>query len=71
MQKVHISLMESLTNTIIGTCITFCLIHFILAPGLGLDITVQQNTIVTLILTGASITKHFAIRRLFNWIAHK
>jgi len=65
MQTKILSLTESITNTISGLIISFC-IQLIIYPVMGIPVKIHQNIIITLVFTGASIARSYIIRRIFN-----
>jgi len=62
--KKH-SLIESITNTIVGLLTSF-LIQIIIYPILNIPVTLSQNIIITFVFFFASIIRGYFIRRLFN-----
>jgi hypothetical protein len=67
MQNRKTSFVESLTNTFVGMGISF-LIQLILFPLMGIPVRIEQNIIIMLVFTGASIGRVYIIRRIFNRI---
>ena len=65
MQTKKHSLIESVTNTLIGLLISFT-IQIFLYKMLGIPVTIGQNVLITLVFTGVSILRNYIIRRLFN-----
>ena len=59
------SLIESLTQTIIGLA-TSLLIQIFLYPMLNIPVTFSQNVIITLVFFVVSVIRGYLIRRLFN-----
>lgn len=51
--------------------IAFCVFQFILAPIMGIPVTFEQNTIITVVLTTVSILRGYLWRRLFNYIHYR
>jgi len=70
MQKKKHSLIESVTNTVIGFLISL-LIQLIIYPVMGIPVTLSQNFVITAIFTIASILRGYVIRRLFNCTIEK
>ena len=64
--KIH-SLAESLTNTFTGLLVSFC-IQLIIYPILDIPVRLEQNVIITIVFTVASITRGYLVRRIFNKI---
>ena len=62
--KKH-SLIESITNTIVGLLTSF-LIQIIIYPILNIPVSLGQNVIITLVFFIASILRGYLIRRFFN-----
>jgi len=67
MQSYSLSLIESITNTLTGLVISF-IIQIIIYPVMGIPVRIEQNVIITLVFTGASIARGFVVRRIFNRI---
>lgn len=67
MQSKLQSLIESVTNTVIGLVTSF-LIQLIIYPLLNIPVTLSQNVIITLVFLVASILRGYLVRRLFNKI---
>ena len=65
MQTKKQSIIESITNTVIGLITSF-LIQLILYPLLDIPVTVSQNIIITLVFFSVSIIRGYVIRRFFN-----
>jgi len=65
MQKKKLSLIESLTNTFTGLLISFG-IQLLIYPALNIPVRIEQNIIITLIFTFASILRGYIVRRIFN-----
>lgn len=61
------SLIESLTNTIIGLITSFG-IQLMIYPLLGINVSLKQNLIITLVFFSASVIRGYIIRRVFNKI---
>jgi hypothetical protein len=69
MQSKKQSIIESVTNTVIGLVTSF-LIQIIIYPVLDIPVTVRQNIIITLVFFVASILRGYLIRRFFNKLCH-
>ena len=65
MQSKKQSLIESVTNTVIGLVTSF-LIQIIIYPLLEIPVTISQNIIITFVFFVTSILRGFIIRRFFN-----
>lgn len=65
MQTKKHSLIESVTNTVIGLVTSF-LIQIIIYPLLNIPVSLGQNIIITLVFFMASILRGYLIRRFFN-----
>lgn len=65
-QTISRSLLESVTNIIIGFLIVFIFNIFFL-PWLGFKtLTVEKNLLLGTLYTAISLVRSFSIRRLFN-----
>lgn len=69
MQTKKFSLIESVSNTLIGFIISL-LIQLIIYPALGIPVTFSQNVIITFIFTAVSILRGYIVRRIFNKIKY-
>lgn len=67
MQNKKFSLIESLTNTFTGLIVAFG-IQLVIYPVMNIPVRIEQNVIITLVFTFASITRGYIVRRLFNRI---
>lgn len=65
MQKKHHSLIESITNTVVGFLISLC-IQLVIYPVMDIPVRFDQNLIITSIFTVASISRGYVLRRVFN-----
>ena len=61
------SLIESITQTIIGLVTSF-LIQIIIYPALNIPVTLSQNIIITFVFFAVSILRGYLVRRYFNKI---
>ncbi len=59
------SLIESVTNTIVGGIISATTTHY-LAPILGFTISITENIHLVIILTLVSSARTYTVRRLFS-----
>ncbi len=76
MQSKRRSLIESSTNTFVGTLIGFCISQFFcyeqvfisehLIPGFQWNVSPKSNLIVTIVLTCVSVARGYFVRRTFN-----
>lgn len=64
------SLVESLVNIAVGMGIAFVTQELVL-NAYGIPINYKQNVEMTMIFTGISIVRQFALRRLFNAITKR
>lgn len=69
-QSKELSLIEAVSNTIIGLITSF-LIQLVIYPILGIPVSIGQNVIITLVFFFASIIRGYFVRRLFNGIKTK
>lgn len=60
------SLMEALTNTVIGLVISTIANHIILPLTLGVTPTLGENLMIGLAFTIISVARSYTLRRLFN-----
>ena len=65
MQTKKNSLIESVTQTVIGLITSF-IIQIIIYPMLGIPVSLSQNIIITFVFFLASIIRGYFVRRLFN-----
>jgi uncharacterized membrane protein len=65
MQNKKYSLIEAISNTIIGLITSF-IIQIIIYPLLNIEVSIGQNILITFIFFLASIIRGYFIRRLFN-----
>lgn len=65
MQSKKHSLIESVTNTVIGLVTSF-LIQIVIYPFLNIPVTFKQNLVITFVFFIASIGRGYIIRRIFN-----
>ena len=59
------SLIESVTQTVVGLVISFA-IQLVIYPLLNIPVTFSQNLIITSVFFIASIIRGYIIRRIFN-----
>lgn len=65
MQSKKHSLIESVTQTVVGLVVSFC-IQLVIYPLLNIPVTLSQNVIITAVFFVASIGRGYIIRRIFN-----
>lgn len=65
MQSKKHSLIESVTNTVVGLVASF-LIQIMIYPILNIPVTFKQNIVITFVFFIASISRGYVIRRVFN-----
>lgn len=65
MQSKKHSLIESVTQTVVGLVVSFC-IQLVIYPMLNIPVTFSQNVIITTVFFIASIGRGYLIRRIFN-----
>jgi hypothetical protein len=65
MQSKKNSIIESVTNTVIGLVTSF-IIQIIIYPLLNIPVSLNQNIIITFVFFGASVLRGYLIRRYFN-----
>lgn len=64
-QKKINSLIETMTNTVVGLLLSFC-IQIIIYPALGIKVTIGENVTITFVFFLVSILRGYIIRRIFN-----
>ena len=65
MQSKKYSLIESVTQTVVGLVVSFA-IQLVIYPMLNIPVTLSQNVIITAVFFVASIGRGYIIRRIFN-----
>lgn len=65
MQSKRFSLIESVTNTLIGFIVSL-IIQLIIYPIMDIPVTFGQNLTITAVFTLVSIARGYLVRRLFN-----
>jgi hypothetical protein len=65
MQTKRQSIIEAVSNTIIGLLTSFC-IQLIIYPVLDIEVKLSQNIIITIVFFIASIIRGYLVRRFFN-----
>ncbi len=61
------SLIETMTNIVVGYWINFLGNWFIL-PMFGLKVTFSQNIQIGLLFTIISVARSYGLRRFYNWL---
>lgn len=69
MQTKKQSIIESLTNIIVGLITSF-LIQLIIYPILDIPVSLNQNIIITIVFFIVSFLRGYLLRRFFNKIHH-
>lgn len=64
-QSRLMSLIEAITNVIVGYCVAV-VTQILIFPIFGLHTTLAQNLQMGLLFTGVSVIRSFLIRRLFE-----
>lgn len=64
-QSKNKSLIESITNTVVGLISSF-IIQIIIYPLLGILVSISQNIIITFVFFIASVVRGYLVRRFFN-----
>jgi uncharacterized membrane protein len=59
------SIIESVTNTLFGTIFNF-LVSLVVYPLVGIDVTMKDIGVLTIIFTFISVIKNFLVRRFFE-----
>lgn len=67
MQSKKMSLVEAITNVIIGYVVNV-IAQFVIWPMFGIEASVQAHFIVAAIFTGVSLSRSYILRRIFNRI---
>lgn len=67
MQTKLMSIIEAVSNTVIGLVTSFC-IQLVIYPALNITVTISQNALITLVFFIASIVRGYVVRRMFNQI---
>ena len=64
-QSKKASLMEAMTNTLVGLCIAFCM-NVILYKAYHIPVTSSQTFAITMWMTLVSVIRSYVLRRLWN-----
>ncbi len=67
MQSKRLSLVEALSNTLIGYGVNFTA-NLLIFPMFGMHISIRDNFVMGLIYTAISIARGYILRRTFNRI---
>jgi len=67
MQSKNLSIVEAVSNTVIGLLTSFA-IQLMIYPILNIEVSINQNIIITFVFFIASIIRGYLVRRLFNKI---
>ena len=70
MQDKKQSMVEAVGNTVIGLVVSV-VIQLIIYPTLNIDVSIEQNFILTSVFFLVSIARNYLTRRLFNKIFKK
>ena len=65
MQTKKQSMIEVITNTVVGLAFSFA-IQVMIYPILGMNVSINQNLLITLMFFIASILRGYILRRLFT-----
>lgn len=67
MQSKKMSLIESITNVVIGYCIAL-LSQIIVFPFFGINVPIRDNLLIGFWFTVISIIRSYTLRRIYNKI---
>jgi hypothetical protein len=59
------SLIETITQTVVGLAVSVC-IQAIVYPLMGIPVRLNQNLVITIIFFLASLLRGYLLRRVFN-----
>ncbi len=68
MQTKTMSLIETITNIVVGYLIALG-VQLLIFPPLGVHLDLHQNIAIALVFTVASILRSYVLRRVFNRLA--
>lgn len=68
MQRKTVSLIEQLTNNIVGIIVSFFILHLLIVPVWGFQTTLKDETFITALFFIISLIRGYIFRRLFNSI---
>lgn len=66
MQSRMDSVMESVTNVVVGSAIYTVVNYFLLSLILGIPISPAKSLFISLVFTAVSLVRSYVIRRAFN-----
>ncbi|MEX0940100.1 MAG: hypothetical protein WDZ41_01970 [Candidatus Babeliales bacterium] len=64
-QSKKMSAVESITNVAVGLLVSFC-IQLVIYPALEIEVSVNQNILITIVFFIASFVRGYLLRRFFN-----
>ena len=67
MQSKKESLLESITNNIVGYSVNFFM-NLLILPIFGFNPSLSQNAKIGLLFTGVSLVRSYVLRRIYNKI---
>ena len=67
MQSKWMSVVETCASTAIGFAVAL-LTQILVFPWFGLHPSLGENLWITVIFTGVSLVRGYAVRRFFNWV---
>lgn len=67
-QSIRGSMVEAVTNTVVGFGLNFMLNAVLFAALIGCHIPTWANLTYGAIMTGVSVARGFTLRRFFNWL---
>jgi len=70
MQSTKMSFYESLSNTVLGLVIGFCVVYFAF-PWIGVPTTATDALLSNAMFFVTSFVRSYGLRRLFVWIGEK
>lgn len=65
MQSKKLSIIEAITNTVVGLGVAFG-VQLLIYPVLNIPVTIGQNAIISLVFFTVSFLRSYIIRRIFN-----
>lgn len=69
-QKKKYSILESITNVVVGLILSFC-IQLVIYPIMDIPVSFSQNIIITSVFFTVSFIRGYLIRRIFNKISNQ
>lgn len=70
MQSRLSSFIEANLNTFTGFLLSWFVMHWVIRPIWGMDISSDDSFMITTIFTIVSIARNYFIRRYANWLDH-